>query len=164
MSENAHACGQEAVECRSFESCKSAVQVFSSPRFERLEALLNALEERIKLQFFLTAEAYQLRNVQIDKRMDTMNEFRGALTDRESSFFTRPEHVLYEKSVDADLRMLRETKADGKTVESDLRILREAKAEMQGKASQSNLNVTFTIALIGDAIALAALLFTFFKH
>jgi hypothetical protein len=35
---------------------------------------------------------------------------------------------------------------------------------MQGKASQSNLNVTFAIAIIGDAIALAALLFTFLKH
>jgi hypothetical protein len=147
MPENGRTCGQEVVDCKSFESCKSAVQVFSSPRFERLEALLVALEERTKLQFFLNAEAYQLRNAQTDKRLDIMNEFRGALVDREASYFTRTEHEMYAK-----------------LVESDLRVLRESRAEMQGKASQSNLNVTFIIAIVGDAIALAALLYTILRH
>jgi hypothetical protein len=147
MSENGSTCGKEVVDCKSFESCKGVVQVFSSPRFERLEALLAALEERTKLQFFLNAEAYQLRNAQTDKRLDTMNEFRGALADREASYFTRTEHELYAKLVEADLR-----------------VLRESKAEMRGKASQFNLNVTFIIAIVGDCIALAALLFTIFRH
>ena len=118
--------------CKSFESCKSAVHVFSSSRFEKLETLLSALEERVKLQLFLTNEAYQLRNVQIDKRMDTMNEFRGAMEDRESSYFTRTEHEMYSK-----------------LVESDLRFLRETNAKSEGKASQSSVIFALLISVVG---------------
>lgn len=132
MPGNSHDCGQELMNCKSFESCKSAVHVFSSSRFEKLETLLSALEERIKLQFFLTNEAYQLRNVQIDKRMDTMNEFRGAMEDRESSYFTRTEHEMYSK-----------------LVESDLRFLREANAKSEGKASQSSVIFALLISIVG---------------
>ena len=50
--------------------------------------------------------------------------------------FSRSEHEVYQKSVEADLR-----------------VLRESRAELQGKASQSNLNVTFFIAMLGAAVA-----------
>ena len=150
--------------CNFFDLCKRAVETFSAARFEKLETSVKALEVRLHVELQAIQEKVDIRNGQVDKRMDILNEFRGALTDREASYFTRQEHLLYDKGVDADLRMLRETKADGKNVEADLRILRESRAEMQGKASQSNLNVTFAIAIIGDVVALAALLFAFFKH
>ena len=150
--------------CNFFGQCKRAVETFSAARFEKLETSVKALEVRLHVELQAIQEKVDIQNDQVDKRMDTLNEFRGALTDREASYFTRQEHLLYDKGVDADLRMLRETKADGKNVEADLRILREARAEMQGKASQSNLTVTFVIAIIGDAIALVALLLTLFRH
>lgn len=150
--------------CNFFDLCKKAVETFSAARFEKLETSVKAMEARFHVELQAVQDKFQIRSEQVDKRMDILNEFRGALTDREASYFTRQEHLLYEKGVDADLRMLRETKADGKNVEADLRILRESRAEMQGKASQSSLTTTFVIAIIGDVVALAALMFAIFRH
>lgn len=123
-----------------FNQCKSAVEVFTDGRFERIEAVVTALEEKNSLQFEANRHSSELRNLHLDKRLEVMNEFRSALSDRESSYFTRKEHDIFAKLVEADLRLLR-----------------EARAEMQGKASQNNLNVTFVIALIGSLLGVAGL-------
>lgn len=158
MPENGCNYAKDSINFRNLEELRGVVEVLSAEKNARLEVLLDALEERMKLQFFLTSEAYKLRNEQVDKRLDVMNEFRGALIDRESSYFTRQEHEVYAKSVDSDLRLLRENKADAKLVESDLRVLRESRAMLDGKASQANMNVTFAIAMIGSAMGLIGLI------
>jgi len=66
-----------------------------------------------------------------------MNEFRSALVDREINYMTRSEHEL-----------------SAKLVEADVRTLREAAARAEGKASQSNLIITFLIAIVGSAIGI----------
>ena len=128
-----------------FNQCKSAVEVFTDGRFERIEAVVTALEEKNSLQFEANRHSSELRNLHLDKRLEVMNEFRSALSDRESSYFTRKEHDIFAKLVEADLRLLR-----------------EARAEMQGKASQNNLNVTFVIALIGSLLGVAGFVLRLF--
>jgi hypothetical protein len=70
-----------------------------------------------------------------------MNEIRAAMRDVQSLSFTKAEHEAYQRIVEADLR-----------------VLRESRAELAGKASQSNLNVTFVIALIGALTGLTSVL------
>jgi len=76
----------------------------------------------------------------LEKRLDLMNEFRGAMADQAGSYFTRIEHEAYQKAV-----------------ESDLRVLRESKAELAGKASQASVNITFVLAMIGSLAGVVAL-------
>ena len=76
----------------------------------------------------------------LDKRLGAMNEFREALKDQTSMMLTRAEHEAYLQKVEADLR-----------------ILRSANDKLDGKASQSNLTVTFAIAFIAAISGLLAL-------
>jgi len=80
----------------------------------------------------------------IEKRLEGMNEFGAALQDQASGFFTKAEHSAYQKVVD-----------------SDLRILRESRAELKGKASQASLNITFVLAAIGAISGLVAVILDF---
>ena len=83
----------------------------------------------------------------LDKHLSWLNEMRGALRDERAErdkTFSRVEHEAYAK-----------------VVEVDLRILRENRAEMQGKASQSNLNVTFFIACFGILVTFFNLILHF---
>lgn len=122
------------------ERLKSAVDIIVAGRFSQLETHLHELENRLRLQSELGKDVWNVRNAQLDKRLDSMNEFRGAMVDRESSYLTRAEHEL-----------------SSKVVEADVRALREAAARSEGKASQSNLIVTFLVAAFGSAIAVVDL-------
>jgi hypothetical protein len=124
-----------------FERCKSAVEVFTDGRLARVETSLREFEEKVQLQFALGKEVWDVRNFQLDKRLDSMNEFRSALVDREISYMTRSEHEL-----------------SAKVIETDVRALREAAARAEGKASQSNLIITFLIAIIGSTIGIINLI------
>ena len=130
-----------------FEHCKSAVEVFTDGRLARVETSLREFEEKVQLQFALGKEVWDVRNSQLDKRLDSMNEFRSALVDREISYMTRSEHEL-----------------SAKLVEADVRTLREAAARAEGKASQSNLIITFLIAVIGSAIGIVNLVISIRGH
>ncbi len=80
-----------------FERCKSAVEVFTDGRLARVETSLREFEEKVRLQFLLGKEVRDARNSQLDRRLDSMNEFRSALVDREIHYMTRSEHALAAK-------------------------------------------------------------------
>src|ERR1019366_7802014 len=79
-------------------------------------------------------------SVVLEKRLDSMNEFRESLKDQANLMLTRNEHEIYIQKVD-----------------SDIRILRESRAELAGKASQASVNITFLVALIGSLSGLVTL-------
>ena len=116
------------------------------PLRDHVEAQLADLEKFVSLSFHAHEHAHELMETlrladkeALDKHLTWLNEMRGALRDERSErdkMFSRSEHEVYQKSVEADLR-----------------VLRESRAELQGKASQSNLNVTFFIAMLGAAVA-----------
>jgi hypothetical protein len=45
------------------------------------------------------------------------------------------------------------------SVEKDLRILRESKANLEGKATQTSVNISTAIAVIGVMLGLASFIF-----
>jgi hypothetical protein len=112
-----------------------------------VETLLKEFETKVQLQFALGKEVLDARNSQLDKRLDSMNEFRSALVDREIHYMTRSEHEL-----------------SAKLIEADVRALREAAARAEGKASQSNLIITFLIAIVGSATGIINLVINIRGH
>jgi hypothetical protein len=112
------------------------------PLRDHFDAKLADLEKLVATNFKAHEREHELMEVvrvsdraALDKHLGWLNEMRGALKDERAErdrMFPRLEHEAYSKSV-----------------ETDLRGLRESRAEMQGKASQSNLNVTFFIAMAG---------------
>ena len=68
-----------------------------------IEARFCALERAHKVSEETTLRAVQEANVANEKRFDSVNEFRGVLTDNVRSFVTRPE---FEAKYDETRRMM----------------------------------------------------------
>ena len=78
----------------------------------------------------------------MEKRLESMNEFRQQLKDQSNTFITRNEHgIQHEKVVD------------------DIRSLRESRSCFEGKASQADVNKIRTVAIIGVIIAVISAVF-----
>ena len=84
-----------------------------------------------------TRASSEVSAAMLEKRLESMNEFRLQLKDQAGTFFTRQEHGLYVTSVEKDLRMLR-----------------ESKATLEGKATSLSVNISTTIAIIGVILAI----------
>jgi hypothetical protein len=116
------------------------------PLRDHFDARLADLEKLVVTNFKAHQREHELMEVvrladkvALEKHLGWLNEMRGALKDERAErdrSFSRVEHEAYAKSVEVDLR-----------------VLRESRAEMQGKANQSNLNVTFFIAVVGCIVA-----------
>jgi hypothetical protein len=127
-------------------------------------------DEALKLSTVARDEALKVATMAMDKRLDSMNEFRHQLEQAEQTFVHRPEweakHILLEEALKthANLNDMRfntiiEQLAGtyprvaheeySKGVESDLRILRESNANREGYAKANQLYLTFIIAIIG---------------
>ena len=89
-----------------------------------------------------TRASSEVSAAMLEKRLESMNEFRLQLKDQAGTFFTRNEHSTYMTSVEKDLRMLRESKAN-----------------LEGKATQTSVNISTAIAVIGVMLGLASFIF-----
>lgn len=110
-----------------------------------LEKWTNTLSHLVKDTTATTATALEKSTSaslsMLEKRLESMNEFRASLSDQTRNYYTKSEHDSYQK-----------------LVETDLRFLRESRAELQGKASQSSMNVTFGLAAIGALTGMVAVI------
>lgn len=83
-------------------------------------------------KFKSSENALNLARESMEKRLDTMNEFRDALKDASASFMRKEEyeskHALLQNQVD-DLRMF--------------------KSALDAKANQSAVNIAFLISVLG---------------
>jgi vacuolar-type H+-ATPase subunit I/STV1 len=70
-------------------------------------------------------------NASLDKRLETMNEFREALKDQATHFMNKE---------DSNQRWARN--------DEDIRMLRESKALLEGKASQNAVNIATIIGIV----------------
>ena len=91
-------------------------------------------------------KAVSLASSTLSARLDLMNEFRAQLKDQAAGHYSRAEHEVYVKSIDKDIRELR-----------------EAKALLEGKASQNAVNFSTIMALLGVLLSAVALLHSFMK-
>jgi hypothetical protein len=106
---------------------------------EELEKRFNENTESIQQSTILKAEV-------IEKRLESMNEFRNALSDQSKTFYTMPQHEIFAKMIEADLR-----------------ILREARAEQAGMAKQSSVMWAFACSGIAAVCSIVAMILHFVK-
>ena len=86
-------------------------------------------------------QATRLARESMEKRLETMNEFRAQLKDQASTFFTRTEHNLFLDRVNAELTILKETNA-----------------RAEGKASQTSVLFLGAVAVMGLLLSIITLL------
>lgn len=81
-----------------------------------------------------------MAKTEMDRRLDGMNEFREQLNRQEKTYLPREEYRLqYEPMA------------------NDIRVLRESRAELAGKASQTSMNITVIIAIIGFVLSIVSI-------
>jgi hypothetical protein len=83
------------------------------------------------------AEATRLQAKALEAKFESVNEFRGALTDLQQSYVTRLEH---------------------EAVLKDIRDLRESRSELAGKASQNSANAAMILGGLGLLLGLGSML------
>jgi predicted sugar kinase len=161
------------------------------------DARFKGLEDQLNFKISSLDKATTVAAGLMEKRLESMNEFRAQLKDQAGTFVPRLEYESQQHRVDEDVRVLRETKASSEvsaamlekrlesmnefrlqlkdqagtfytkgehevymsSVEKDLRMLRESKATLEGKASQTSV----TVALIISGLGLIAGLVSTFK-
>ena len=106
--------------------------------------LRDYVDEKVRGVYLFSKGKYQtidkstkLAADSLEKRLETMNEFREALKDQQTRFVTREEFGLIRDRLSEDIR-----------------ILREAKANTEGKASQTSVYISYLIAIIALAISI----------
>jgi len=115
-------------------------QVAMLPDCAQCDKYWEAKFEVLRVKLEALREIRDLEKTSIDHRLSAMNEIRGALADQSTKMFTRSEHEAYIRSVD-----------------SDIRALRESRAEMSGKASQSSANIALILGIVGLLIGIFAI-------
>ena len=99
---------------------------------ENLEKFLDERDRRIQEHFILNDSAKEIAAKVTETRLENLNEWKNTVKDRNETYFTRTEHEQYMKAVEADLR-----------------VLRESRAELAGAAKQSSVQIALAIAGIG---------------
>jgi len=80
----------------------------------------------------------------LEKRLDSMNEFRQALEDQSRHFLTKEHYQIQHERLVEDIRMLRENKAT-----------------LEGRASIKSVLVAYVISILGLIIGACSLLLYF---
>jgi hypothetical protein len=113
------------------------------------EYLLELLDERkaeFNTRFESMDRAINVATEALDKRLDSMNEFRNALKDQTATFITKSD---YQSKHDELVKQI-----------EDLKLSR---ATMEGKADQNSVNIAYIITFIGLIISIISLLLRFLK-
>ena len=126
----------------------------SAVRHNAIDCKIAALQDEVrdlrstKAEMIAIKEGTKLAKDAVDVRLASMNEFRKALSDQSDSFLTRAEYSTQHQNLEQRFGRMDE----------DIRTLRESRAELQGKASQSQVNIALIVAIIGIAISVIGLL------
>lgn len=106
------------------------------------------IKDYFEMRIEALEKATTLAALQMDKRLEGMNEFRTQLKDQGQTFLTRAEMDIVSHNTRSEISLMKD----------DIRILREAKAQMEGKASQQSVQVSLVFAIIGILIGIASLM------
>lgn len=107
---------------------------------------VNSLRELMLEKFSALKDSMELSRQSMEKRLEGMNEFREALKDQTAKFITRNEHEAMMNNYNKDIRELR-----------------ESRAMLEGKASQSSLNIVLGVSLVAILISIIDLIIRFIK-
>jgi hypothetical protein len=129
---------------------KVHIEQIMHERDQRYEDRFNAQEQSIKLALGATDKAMVVARESVDKRLDTMNEFREALVDQTKEYLTRTEYAIQHQALTDGLN-------NHITQENDKRAAQEDRQDAklkQMKDSLENINKWLVGLLGGVAIAL----------
>jgi len=93
---------------------------------------INNLQQNTDLKISNVEKAITIASGLMEKRLESMNEFREQLKDQATHFLSRDEFQIQHDRVIEDIKMLR-----------------ESRAELQGKASMNAVYMSYVIAVIG---------------
>jgi hypothetical protein len=99
---------------------------------EYFERILIEREKKFDERFQFQKDEVKSALASMDKRLDGMNEFRASLQDQTKNQVSKSEFQTFKDATDKDIRMLR-----------------ESKAELDGMASQSSVNLSLGISVLG---------------
>ena len=122
------------------------------------EKAVETVDRQNTIALNAVSKANELAAAQLEKRLETMNEFRGQLKDQAATFITRNEHNVLIKDISGKVDCS-EFERQVKEIES----LRLSRAEMAGKANQSSVNISYLIAVIGIIISIISVSLHFIK-
>ena len=124
-------------------------------------------ENQFNIKIAALEKATTIAAAQMEKRLESQNEFRGQLKDQAAGMFSRTEHEIYSQRVSDDIKELKdktsvfllrnEHDVYVKKMDEDIRVLRESKATLEGKASQMSVNVSLILAVISVIIAMVGM-------
>lgn len=107
----------------------------------------------------------------MESRLEGMNEFRNTLKDQNLSFITKAEYQLaHDRLVeeikttrDQIARLLTRTEHDASftRVSEQIKSLELSRAELQGKASQSSVNIAYGISIVGLLVGIIGIILGF---
>ena len=153
----------------------SNLEVLYDLLVSRLERDLTTHAKNHEREHEVEQRALDLAIKNMDRRLEGMNEFRAQIVATEAKYCVKSDLAAHAASNDKQLEGINERlrthestmaglfskdehTAYIKSVDSDIRILRESRAELQGKASQSQMNITFVVAIVGALVGLVGLL------
>jgi hypothetical protein len=96
-----------------------------------------SLKEYVDAKFCAVENARKDALSAMEHRLAGMNEFRETLREQANKFLTREEYSIAHKALEADIRMLR-----------------ESKAMLEGKASQGAVTLSTGLAVFGILLAI----------
>jgi hypothetical protein len=106
-----------------------------------IDLRLRELEKRLEVTLAAKDTALTLSSASLEKRLETMNEFRVQIKDERSLFLPRAEYLLQHDRVVGDIRELR-----------------ESRATLEGKASQTSVIITLLVGVTGIVLSVISLL------
>lgn len=115
---------------------KVSLQQYFEDKFTAADKALVLALQSLTVRLEAIDKAQEVYRSALDKRLETMNEFREALKDQNKTFIARPEHEL---------------------IVADIRSLRESRATLEGKASMMSVIISYGISIISLFVAILAL-------
>jgi Ni,Fe-hydrogenase I large subunit len=116
-------------------------------RDRRYEERFRAMDEKTTLALASSEKAVTKAEVASDKRFESINEFRGTLSDQAAMLMPRAEVEIKFAAIDERLLDIKKEIAD----------LRESRSEGSGKEKASQHNLTALLSVLALLIALASL-------
>jgi hypothetical protein len=108
---------------------------------------LQHIEETMNERLVSQAVAVKIAHDAVERRLESMNEFRQSLTDQNKTFVSLAEFDAYKTMVRQDLSRL----------STDINSLNLSRAELSGKASQGQVLLSMAIGITSLVITIAKL-------
>ena len=123
---------------------------------EHILALFEEKDKAISAALASAKEAVAVAEINAAKWRESANEWRSAMSDKDKTYETKSEHLIFSESIEKELRAFRLFREERASVPSDVKNLKDKvdalttfKDQMQGKANQSAVTVAMIISVLG---------------